>query len=112
MRAHVAVQLGLDELEKREVTIANGEHVVVPYAGPVRVGFANRSCYAGALVLGKGVLLGSIPLEDMDLGVNPRPQTITVNPESPNIPSVVVKPTHLPSCQKKPRTPCRSSNTT
>ena len=110
--AHVAVQLGLDELEKREVTIANGEHVVVPYAGPVRVGFANRSCYTGALVLGEGVLLGSIPLEDMDLVINPRLQTITVNPESPNIPSVVVKHTHLPSCQKKPRTPCPSSNTT
>ena len=30
-------------------------------------------------------------MEDMDLVVNPRIQTITVNPESPNVPSAVVK---------------------
>ncbi len=105
---HVAVQLGLDELEKREVTTADGKHVLVPYAGPVRVSFANRSCYTGALVLGDGVLLGSIPLEDMDLVINPRLQTVTVNPESPNIPSAVVKPTN-PTLAEASR--CRSSNT-
>lgn len=88
---HVAVQLRLDELEEREVTTADGKHVLVPYVGPVRVRFANRSCYTGALVLGDGVLLGSIPLEDMDLVINPRLQTVTVNPESPNVPSALVK---------------------
>ncbi len=88
---HVAVQLDLKELERREVTTADGKHVLVPYVGPVRVKFANRSCYTGALVLGDGVLLGSIPLEDMDLVVNSRLEKVTVNPESPNIPSAVVK---------------------
>ena len=88
---HVAVQLRLDELEEREVTTADGKHLLVPYVGPVRVRFANRSCYTGALVLGDGVLLGSIPLEDMDLVINPRLQTVTVNPESPNVPSALVK---------------------
>ncbi len=121
---HVAMQLELEELEKREVTTAYscegqapraprlkapGKHVVVPYVGPVRVRFANRSCYTGALVLGNGVLLGSIPLEDMDLVLNPRLQTITVNPESPNIPSAVVK-TALPAARNA--TPCPPSNTT
>ncbi len=56
---HVAVQLDLSELEKREVTKAEGRHVSVPYVGPVQVRFANRSCFTGALVLGDGVLLGS-----------------------------------------------------
>ena len=88
---HVAVQLDLKELERREVTTADGKHVLVPYVGPVRVKFANRSCYTGALVLGDGVLLGSIPLEDMDLVVNSRLEKVTVNPDSPNIPSAVVK---------------------
>ena len=88
---HVAVQLDLAELEKREVTTAEGRHVPVPYVGPVQITFGNRSCYTGALVLGESVLLGSIPMEDMDLVVNPRIQTITVNPESPNVPSAVVK---------------------
>ena len=58
---HVAVQLDLFELEKREVTTAGGRHVSVPYVGPVQVRFANRSCFTGALVLGDGVLLRSIP---------------------------------------------------
>ena len=87
---HVAVQLSLSELERREVTTATGNRVSVPYVGPVQVGFANRSCFTGALVLGESVLLGAIPLEDMDLVINPRRQTVTVNPESPNIPSAVV----------------------
>ena len=40
---HVAVQLDLNELERREVTTAEGRYVLVPYVGPVRVKFANRS---------------------------------------------------------------------
>ena len=87
---HVAVQLSLSELERREVTTAAGNRVPVPYVGPVLVGFGNRSCFTGALVLGESVLLGSIPLEDMDLVINPRKQEVTVNPESPDIPSAVV----------------------
>ena len=88
---HVAVQLSLSELERREVTTATGNRVSVPYVGPVQVGFRNRSCFTGALVLGESVLLGSIPLEDMDLVINSRKQEVTVNPESPNIPSAVVR---------------------
>ena len=88
---HVAVQLDLSELERREVTTAEGKHVSVPYVGPVQVRFANRSCFTGALVLGDSVLLGAIPLEDMDLVVNARKQEVTVNPESPNLPSAIVK---------------------
>ena len=37
------------------------------------------------------VTLTILPLEDMDLVINPRRQQVTVNPESPNIPSAVVK---------------------
>ena len=63
----------------------------VPYVGPVQVRFANRSCFTGALVLGDDVLSGSIPLEDMDLVISPRRQQVTVNPESPHLPSAIVK---------------------
>ncbi len=90
---HVAVQLSLSELERREVTTATGNRVSVPYVGPVQVGFGNRSCFTGALVMGESVLLGAIPLEDMDLVVDPRRQEVTVNPDSPNIPSAVVMTT-------------------
>ena len=41
---HVAVQLGLEELEKREVTTADGTTHLAPYVGPVLVRFENRQC--------------------------------------------------------------------
>ena len=45
----------------------------------------------GAMVLGNEVLLGAIPMEDMDLVLRPQLQSITVNPESPNIPLSLAK---------------------
>src|SRR6266478_6717764 len=78
---HVAIQLQLDELEKREVTIADGSKRLVPYMGPMIVSFANRQCYAGAMVLGNQALLGAIPLEDMDLIVVPGSRQVAVKPE-------------------------------
>lgn len=88
---HIALQLQLEAVEQREVTTADGRHQTVPYVGPIWVKFENRSCFTGALVLGDSILLGAIPLEDMDLLVNARSQMLTVNPESPNIPSVLAK---------------------
>ena len=40
--------------------------------GPIEVSFANRRCFTGAMVLGNEVLLGAIPMEDMDLVLRPR----------------------------------------
>jgi clan AA aspartic protease len=88
---HLAIQLNLAELEKREVTTATGRANIVPYVGPVQIRFENRNCFTGALVLGDSVLLGAVPMEDMDLVINPRLQRLTVNPASPNLPTVLVK---------------------
>ncbi|CAN5880776.1 hypothetical protein BH11BAC7_BH11BAC7_20800 [soil metagenome] len=88
---HVAIQLQLKELEKREVTIADGSKKLCSYVGPVKVQFENRSCFTGALVIGDGVLLGAIPMEDMDLVIQPSLLKITVNPSNPNIPGATVK---------------------
>ena len=88
---HLAIQLGLAELEKREVTLANGHRIAVPYVGPVEIGFKNRRCFTGAMVMGDEPLLGAIPMEDMDLVVVPSRQTIDVNPENPNIPGSLAK---------------------
>ena len=83
---HVANQLRLPVLEEREVTLADGDKRLVPYAGPVRVRFRNRTGFTGALIMGNEVLLGAIPMEDMDLIVHPLKQILTANPENPNIP--------------------------
>jgi len=55
------------------------------------VQFEKRQCFVGALVLGDEVLLGAVPMEDMDLVLNPARQEVTVNPASPNIPHSRVK---------------------
>ncbi|MCU0698028.1 MAG: clan AA aspartic protease [Myxococcaceae bacterium] len=88
---HVRLQLGLEQAETREVTTADGTKHLVPYVGPVRVAFENRQCFVGALVLGDEVLLGAVPMEDLDLVVVPSQHRLTVNPASPNIPQARVK---------------------
>lgn len=88
---HVAIQLKLEEMYKREATTADGKKHLCPYVGPIEIKFENRGCFTGALVIGDEVLLGAVPMEDMDLVVSPAKQMVIVNPESPNIPSSVVK---------------------
>src|SRR5215467_9791858 len=83
---HVALQLNLETESEREVGFADGRREKVPYVGPVRVAFENRSCFVGALVLGDEVLLGAVPMEDMDLIVSPSHRKLAVNPQSPNFP--------------------------
>jgi hypothetical protein len=57
----------------------------------VELHFKNRVGFAGALVMGDEVLLGAIPMEDMDLVVVPKTRTLDVNPGSPNIATSIVK---------------------
>jgi clan AA aspartic protease len=88
---HVRVQLDLPETDHKEVILADAQIVTVPYAGPVRIRFRNRVGYAGALVMGDEVLLGAIPMEDMDLVVLPKERRLDVNPASPNVGMSVAK---------------------
>lgn len=88
---HVQIQLGLEEISKKEITLADGSRKLVPYVGPVELEFKNRIGFAGALVLGDQVLLGAIPMEDMDLVLIPKTRTLDVNPGSPNVATSIVK---------------------
>jgi clan AA aspartic protease len=87
---HVMIQLKLDKLDKKEVMLADGSKKLVPYAGPIEIRFKNRIGFAGALVMGNQVLLGAIPMEDMDLIVIPSSRSIDINPSSPNIATSIV----------------------
>jgi clan AA aspartic protease len=88
---HVQIQLKLEAIDNKEVTVADGSKKLVPYVGPIELRFKNRVGFAGALVMGDQVLLGAIPMEDMDLIVIPKTRTLDVNPDSPNIASSIVK---------------------
>ena len=88
---HVQIQLKLETIDNKEVTLADGSKKLVPYVGPIELRFKNHVGFAGALVMGDQVLLGAIPMEDMDLIIIPKTRTLDVNPDSPNIASSVVK---------------------
>ena len=82
---HLALQLKLTPLEEREVTLTDGSHQLIPYTGPVKVTFSNRTAFVGVMILGDEVLLGAIPMEDLDVIIHPATRNLMVNPESPNI---------------------------
>ena len=88
---HVRIQLQLEESDKKEVSLADGSRKLVPYVGPIELRFKNRVGFVGALVMGDQVLLGAIPMEDMDLVVIPSTRSLEVNPNSPNIASSIAK---------------------
>lgn len=90
---HIAVQLGFDtdEVGTREVVLADGTRKAAPMIGPLHVYFADRYCDLSALVLGDEPLMGAVPMEMMDLVLNPASQTLSVNPASPFVPVALAK---------------------
>jgi clan AA aspartic protease len=94
--AHLQIQLQLDQLTTKEVTVADGTTKTVPYVGPLEGHFKNRSGFFGALVMGDQVFLGAVPMEDMDLVVVPSNRSIDVNPANPNIACGIVKSHFMP----------------
>lgn len=89
--SHIQIQLKLEEIDKKEVTLADGSQKPVPYVGPIELRYKNRVGFSGALVIGDQPLLGAIPMEDMDLVVVPKTREVIVNPGSPNVASSVAK---------------------
>ncbi len=88
---HFRLQLSLDDVGAKEVTLAGGSKRLVPYVGPLEVRFKNRVAFVGAIVMGDEVLLGAIPMEDMDLVVLPQARGVDVNPRNPNFAAAKAK---------------------
>lgn len=82
----VARDLQLEVESVRSVTVADGRRIEVPYAGPIRVRFGERTCFVGAFVMGDQALLGAIPMEDMDLVVSPSRRAVMPHPSGPDSP--------------------------
>jgi clan AA aspartic protease len=74
----VQAKLGLAVVNLRRVTLGNNTKETCKVTEPVEVHWKNRQTACPALVIpGNGaVLLGAIPLEDMDLVVNPTKQEL------------------------------------
>jgi clan AA aspartic protease len=74
----VRKELGLEITRTDTGTLADGTHSEYSMAGPLEIGWKNRSfvCEAFVLPQAKEVLLGAIPLEGLDLMVNPNAQEV------------------------------------
>src|SRR5689334_23425400 len=77
--------LGVEQLEKRVVTLADDRKVEMPIAGPLRLTIFRRTMNLDCLVGPPGCapLLGQVVLESLDLIVDPAKRQLTVRPESP-----------------------------
>ena len=84
---NIRTQLDLRKVDEQLAELANGEEVKLDVVGPVELRFQNRRTLCDAMVLPGDVevLLGAIPMEDLDVVINTRDQTLIVNPESPYI---------------------------
>ena len=83
----IRAQLDLPFIEKQFGTLADETLIEVDVVGPVEIRFENRRTTVDAIVLpgDAEVLLGSIPMEDMDVLVDPRAEKLVVNPKHPYV---------------------------
>ncbi len=81
----VQEQLQLKVVERIKGQLANGSIVEYEVVGPIEVRLKNRRCVVDAMVLpgDNEMLLGAIPLEDMDILIHPYRKELIVKPEHP-----------------------------
>lgn len=84
---NIKAQLDLPLIEKQFSRLADESLLELEVVGPVEVRFENRSTTVRAIVLpgNAEVLLGAIPMEDMDVLIDPKKQKLVVNPEHPYV---------------------------
>lgn len=89
----IKTQLGLRVRDKRSVQLADGTVKELEVVGPVEIHFENRMSTTNAIVLpgDAEVLLGAIPMEEMDVLVHPAEQKLIVNPLHPIKPQMIMK---------------------
>lgn len=77
--------LQLPELGNRIFPTSNGEPATFKVVGPVELRFKDRNAYCNALVLpgDSEPLLGTMPLEELDVVIDVGQRQLVVNPEHP-----------------------------
>ena len=89
----IAEQLGLDIQKQIEVVLADGSFRKCDYADPVNIHLENRFACCNALVLpgADEILLGVIPLEEMDVIIDPLTEQLAIPPDRPLLARMKVK---------------------
>lgn len=88
----VKKQLDLRPVREIEAELVDGSSSTFEVVGPVEVRFENRRTLVEALVVPNSarVLLGAIPMEGMDVLIDPKREQLIVNPESPEVAKVLL----------------------
>jgi clan AA aspartic protease len=83
-------QLGLVPRGTRKVRYADGRGGEIPWVGGVLFEILGREMVCDALVQANATapLIGQIPLEGLDLIVDPKSREVHVNPASPDMPTL------------------------
>ena len=83
----VSKQINLPKIRQIESELADGSVGFYDVVGPVEVRFSNRQTSVEALVIPgtTKTLLGAIPMEGMDVLIDPKRERLLVNPDSPNV---------------------------
>jgi len=89
----IKLQLGLRVVDRKLAGLADGTTIGLEVVGPIEIRFKNRKCITTAMVLpgNSEVLLGAIPMEDMDVIIDPLQQQLLVHPDRPYIPKMSLK---------------------
>jgi len=89
----IADRLGLIDMGKAVVTLADDTTKEMPRAGPLKLTIGDRSDYFSCLVGAPGCepLIGQLVLEALDLIVDCQHQTLRPRPSSPAYPSYKMK---------------------
>ena len=89
----IAKQLDLEVKDQVDVELADGTRGKNDLVGPVDIRFDNRitSCLALVLPGANEVLLGAIPMEGMDVVIDPKFERLTVHPDRPFCAGMKVK---------------------
>jgi clan AA aspartic protease len=82
---HIQEILQLPVIGKKRVALANGQPLECDHVFPIEIRFENRVAHCDAIVLPGDAepLLGALPLEQMDVLIDPVRQRLIVNPAHP-----------------------------
>lgn len=86
-------RLKLAKVDEVDAELANGDVMRADVVGPIEVRFQNRKTVVNAIVVeaDTNVLLGAIPMQGMDVRVDPKRAHLILNPESPDKARMLLK---------------------
>ncbi|WP_008316688.1 retroviral-like aspartic protease family protein [Leptolyngbya sp. PCC 6406] len=86
-------RLNLSKLDQVQAELADGSIMEAEVVGPLEVRFQNRKALVEAIVVNADtdVLLGAIPMQRMDVLVDPKREQLIVNPSNPDTARMLLK---------------------